>query len=77
MKWGSSRAIHTLSLRGRNGVTDAVIHRVSNYPNDLSLRLLVPSGSPRAFSPRDDKVWEKSGLFPTYGNKLFLDQFMN
>ena len=26
---------------------------------------------------RDEKVWEKSGLFPVYGNKLFLDQFMN
>ena len=58
-------------------MSDAAIHRVSNYVYDLSLRLLVHSGSPRAFSPRDDKVWEKSGLFPTYDNKLFLNQFMN
>jgi hypothetical protein len=34
---------------------DAAIHRVSGDANDLSLRLLVHSGSPRAFSPRDDK----------------------
>ena len=27
--------------------------------------------------PRDEKVREKSGLFPVYGNKLFLDQFMD
>jgi len=44
-----------LSLRGGNEVSDAAIHRVSNYVYDLSLRLLVHSGSPRAFSPRDDK----------------------
>jgi len=44
---------------------------------DSADRLLAHSGSPRAFSPRDDKVWEKSGLFPTYDNKLFLNQFMN
>ena len=46
-----------LSLRGGNEVSDAAIHRVSNYVYDLSLRLLVHSGSPRAFSPRDDKIW--------------------
>ena len=37
-------------------MSDAAIHRVSRETNDLSLRLLVHSGSPRAFSPRDDKV---------------------
>jgi hypothetical protein len=37
-------------------VTDAAIHRVSRDADDLSLRLLVHSGSPRAFSPRDDKI---------------------
>ena len=47
----------SLSLRGGSGASDAAIHRVSNYVYDLSLRLLVLSGSPRAFSPRDDKVW--------------------
>ena len=31
----------------------------------LSLRLLVHSGSPRAFSPRDDKVWVKDALAMT------------
>ena len=38
------------------GAGDAAIHRVSNDANDLSLRFLVHSGSPRAFSPRDDEV---------------------
>ena len=56
---------------------DVAIHSVSGDAGGLSVRLLTASGSPQAFSPRDDKVWEKSGLFPTYGNKLFLDQFMN
>ena len=37
-------------------VTDAAIHRVSHYTYDLSLTLLDHSGSPRAFSPRDDKI---------------------
>ena len=37
-------------------VTDAAIHRVSGEVFDLSLRFLVHSGSPRAFSPRDDKT---------------------
>ena len=36
-------------------MNDAAIHRVSGEVFDLSLRLLVHSGSPRAFSPRDDK----------------------
>ena len=31
-------------------MTDAAIHRVSRKANDLSLRLLVHSGSPRAFA---------------------------
>jgi len=34
---------------------DAAIHRVSRDADDLSVRLLAHSGSPRAFSPRDDK----------------------
>ena len=33
----------------------AAIHRVSEDAGDFSLCLPVPSGSPRAFSPRDDK----------------------
>ncbi|MDC3336022.1 hypothetical protein OAV71_05890 [Opitutales bacterium] len=45
-----------MSLRGENEVSDAAIHRVSRETNDLSIRLLVHSGSPRAFSPRDDKT---------------------
>ncbi|MDA7757752.1 hypothetical protein N8920_07615 [Opitutales bacterium] len=49
---------HTLSLRGVNEVIDAAIHRVSEDAYDLSVRLLRDSGSPRAFSPRDDKVCE-------------------
>ena len=38
-------------------MTDAAIHRVSGDADNLSLRFLVHSGSPRAFSPRDDNVW--------------------
>ena len=34
---------------------DAAIHGVSEDAGDFSLRLPVPSGSPRAFSPSDDK----------------------
>ena len=37
-------------------MTDAAIHRVSRDADGLSLRFLVHSGSPRAFSPRDDKI---------------------
>ncbi len=48
---------HFLSLRGESGARDAAIHRVSRDADGLSLRLLVHSGSPRAFSPRDDKMW--------------------
>ena len=35
---------------------DAAIHRVSEDAGGYAVRLLVHSGSPRAFSPRDDKV---------------------
>ena len=34
---------------------DAAIHRVLRTRAGLSVRLLRASGSPRAFSPRDDK----------------------
>ena len=34
---------------------DAAIHRVLGNAGGLSVRLLVHSGSPRAFSPRDGK----------------------
>ena len=54
---GSSKATHTLSLRGEREASDVAIHRVSGDVVDLSLRLQVHSGSPRAFSPRDDKMW--------------------
>ena len=37
-------------------MTDAAIHRVSRITVDLSVRLSDHSGSPQAFSPRDDKV---------------------
>ncbi|MDB0029942.1 hypothetical protein N9E34_00620 [Opitutales bacterium] len=42
-------------MRGGNGADDAAIHSVSHYAYDLSLLLLDHSGSPRPFSPRDDK----------------------
>ena len=44
-------------------MTDAAIHRVSRDADGLSLRLLVHSGSPRAFSPRDDKLRQSAGRF--------------
>ena len=37
-------------------MTDAAIHRVSRDADYFSLRFLIHSGSPRAFSPRDDKI---------------------
>ena len=39
-------------------VTDAAIHRVSGDANDLSLRLLVHSGSPRAYALAMTRVLE-------------------
>ena len=47
-----SRTTHTLSLRGENVVTDAAIHRVSGNADNLSLRFLDYSGSPRATTSR-------------------------
>ena len=46
------REQHTMSLRGENEVSDAAIHRVSRTRSDLSLRLRVHSGSPRATHSR-------------------------
>ena len=54
-RWGNdalAMTTHTLSLRGGSGASDAAIHRVSNYVYDLSLRLLVHSGSSRASPSR-------------------------
>ncbi|MDC1309475.1 hypothetical protein N8X69_00565 [Opitutales bacterium] len=39
-----------MSLPGESEVRDAAIHRVSEEADDLSLRLLVHSGSPRAYA---------------------------
>ena len=44
-----------MSLRGESGARDAAIHRVSENAGGLSVRVVRASGSPRAFSPRDDK----------------------
>ena len=44
-------------------MTDAAIHRVLNKAVDLPVRLRVHSGSPRAFSPRDDKLRQSAGRF--------------
>gem|GEM_PF-3865535 len=52
----SSVTPRSLSLRGENEVSDAAIHCVSEKADDLSLPFPIHSGSPRAFSPRDDKV---------------------
>ena len=51
----------SLSLRGENEVSDAAIHRVSRDANDLSLRLLVHSGSPRATALAMTRVVENGG----------------
>ena len=45
---------HSCHCEERAKATATAIHRVSENADDLSLRLPVPSGSPRAFSPRDD-----------------------
>ena len=42
------RTTRTLSLRGESGARDVAIHRVPGEADDLSLRLLAHSGSPRA-----------------------------
>ena len=52
---GDAQKGNTLSLRGGSGAVDVAIHRVSRDTVDLSVQFLVHSGSPRAFSPRDDK----------------------
>ena len=69
---GRSKATHTLSLRGGNEVTDAAIHRVSGDVVDLSVHLLVHSGSPRAFSPRDDKTLEGGSFISLTTHSLSL-----
>ena len=54
-RWGNdalAMTTHTLSLRGGSGASDAAIHRVSNYAYDMSVRLLVHSGSSRASPSR-------------------------
>ena len=47
-------------------VTDAAIHCMKWERTDNAERLLVPSGSPRAFCPRDDKMGGK--LIPASGD---------
>jgi hypothetical protein len=44
-----------LSLRGDNKVSDAAIHRILKEAYEKAVRLRCACGSPRAFSPRDDK----------------------
>ena len=52
---------HSLSLRGGSEARDAAILRVSGDAGGLSVRVARASGSPRAFSPRDDKGEGVSG----------------
>ena len=69
----------SLSLRGENEVSDAAIHRVSRETNDLSLRLLAHSGSPRAYALAMTRVVEngaeqtlkKLGFFFFWGTRGF------
>ena len=62
---GSVRYAHNsthMSLRGENEVKDVAIHCMQwtcTVRTERAVRLLVHSGSPRAFSPRDDKVKSK------------------
>ena len=69
---GTSKATHTLSLRGESEASDVAIHRVSGDVVDLSLRLLVHSGSPRAFSPRDEKTLEGGSFISLTTHSLSL-----
>ena len=45
-----------LSLRVKNEVKDAAFHCMQWTCSDKAVCFPAPSGSPRAFSPRDDKV---------------------
>jgi hypothetical protein len=47
----------TMSLRGKSGAKDAAIHCMQWARTESAVRSPTHSGSPRAFSPRDDKVW--------------------
>ena len=53
-------------------MTDAAIHRISRKAVDLSVRLRVHSGSPRAFSPRDDKSETESFFAHILNHTLFV-----
>ena len=47
---GFDNHTHSCHCEEEAGADDAAIHRVSEDAFDLSLRLLPPSGSPRAFA---------------------------
>jgi hypothetical protein len=52
----SSIPTRSLSLRGKSGAKDAAIHCMQWTRTESAVRSPTHSGSPRAFSPRDDKV---------------------
>ena len=55
----------TLSLRGENEVKDAAIHGMQWTRSESAVRFPTHSGSPRAFSPRDDKMGGTTWAFGT------------
>ena len=64
--------IHNLSLRGKSEAKDAVIHRILRKADGFVSSLTGPSGSPRAFSPRDDKVGSDGSVRFGYNTILSL-----
>ena len=52
------RTTRILSLRGKSEGKDVAIHCMQWMRMENAVRFTVHSGSPRAFSPRDDKVVE-------------------
>ncbi|MBT3667335.1 MAG: hypothetical protein HN548_07625 [Opitutae bacterium] len=54
----SSVPTRSLSLRGKSGARDAAIHCMQWARTGNAVSSPAHSGSPRAFSPRDDKIVE-------------------
>ncbi|MDC3335919.1 hypothetical protein OAV71_05365 [Opitutales bacterium] len=61
-----------MSLRGKSEAKDAAIHRVLRKKDGFVSSLTGPSGSPRAFSPRDDKVGSDGSVRFGYNTILSL-----
>ena len=57
---GGSSSTYTLPLGVASVTRDAAIQGIWRDAVDLSVRLLVHIGSPRAFSARDDKMGDRT-----------------